>query len=151
LQDLRFNMAGTKPILVLLDVNMPEMSGFEFLEFMELENFPSNIDVIVVTSSIGEKDRLLAEQHPRFVRDLLTKPLQVLKTLRQLTSGRTAHNIENTISFICYANKLLRNLSPKIVCPETPIHFLDMIVLLDCFWKFYDIMCLSFICLADAI
>ncbi len=41
LDDLH-NKAGTKPILVLLDVKMPEISGFEFLEFMEFENFPSH-------------------------------------------------------------------------------------------------------------
>lgn len=66
-----------KRVLVLLDINMPEMSGFEFLEFMELGNFPLNIDVIVVTSSICEKDRLLADQHPRFLRNFVAKPLKV--------------------------------------------------------------------------
>lgn len=64
-------------VLVLLDINMPGMSGFEFLEFMELGNFPLNVDVILSTSSICEKDRLLAERHPRFLRDFVTKPLKV--------------------------------------------------------------------------
>ncbi|SDD85967.1 Response regulator receiver domain-containing protein [Pricia antarctica] len=65
-----------KSILVFLDLNMPKMSGFEFLEFMELEDFSLNVDVIVVTSSICENDRLLAELHPRFLRDFVTKPLK---------------------------------------------------------------------------
>ncbi len=75
--DLRFNVSKTEPVLVLLDINMPGMSGFEFLEFMELEGLPLNIDVIVVTSSISENGRLLAELYPRFLRDFVTKPLKV--------------------------------------------------------------------------
>lgn len=66
-----------KSVLVLLDINMPEMSGFEFLEFLELGNFLLTIDVILVTSSICESDRILAERHPRFLRDFVTKPLKV--------------------------------------------------------------------------
>ncbi len=77
LAELRSELChAKKSMLVLLDINMPEMSGFEFLEFMELEDFNLNVDVIVVTSSICENDRLLAELHPRFVRDFVTKPLK---------------------------------------------------------------------------
>lgn len=41
LDDLRFNVWGTEPILVLLDIHMPEMGDFDFLEFMALEDHPS--------------------------------------------------------------------------------------------------------------
>jgi CheY-like chemotaxis protein len=58
---------------------MPEMTGFEFLEFMVLEKFPTNIDVVMVTSSIFDEDRSMAETFPQFVKDFVSKPLQAEK------------------------------------------------------------------------
>lgn len=79
LDHLRFQETNSEPILILLDINMPEMTGFEFLEFMMLEEFPTNIDVVMVTSSIYDEDRRLAQTFPRFVKDFISKPLQAEK------------------------------------------------------------------------
>lgn len=85
LDDLRFKVGKLEPILVLLDISMPEMSGFEFLEFMDLEDFPSNIDVIIVTSSNSDQDKILAEQYPQFVRNFVSKPLKI-ENLKEITA-----------------------------------------------------------------
>jgi len=85
LDDLRFKVGKLEPILVLLDISMPEMSGFEFLEFMALEDFPTNIDVIIVTSSNSDQDKILAEQYPQFVRDFVSKPLRI-ENLKEITA-----------------------------------------------------------------
>jgi len=77
LADLRIKIGKSERILILLDINMPEMSGFEFLDIMEKEAFPHNIDVIIVTSSISEKDRTKAKEHSQFVIDFITKPLKL--------------------------------------------------------------------------
>ncbi len=86
LDDLRFKVGKLEPILVLLDISMPEMSGFEFLEFMALEDFPTTIDVIIVTSSSSDEDKTLAEQYPQFVRDFVSKPLKI-ENLKEITAG----------------------------------------------------------------
>ncbi len=83
LDDLRLMIGKPERILILLDVNMPEMSGFEFLEIMKREGFPDSIDVIIATSSISEKDRAQAKEHPQFVKDFITKPLK-LERLRAI-------------------------------------------------------------------
>jgi len=86
LDELRFKVEKQDPILVLLDINMPEMTGFEFLEFMILENFPQTIDVVIVTSSNLKEDMILAEQYPQYVRDFVTRPLTI-QSLREVTTG----------------------------------------------------------------
>lgn len=86
LDALRLDRDNTEPKLVLLDICMPEMNGFEFLEFMTLEEFPLNIDVIIVTSSTEQADRILAEQYPQFVNGFVQKPLQI-ENLVEIMSG----------------------------------------------------------------
>jgi len=86
LDDLRFNRSREETKLVLLDISMPEMTGFEFLEFMVLEEFPQNIDVVIVTSSNEPADKILAEQYPQFVKGFMQKPLQ-LENLKEILAG----------------------------------------------------------------
>lgn len=86
LDELRFKVEKQEPILVLLDINMPEMTGFEFLEFMILEKFPQTIDVVIVSSSNLKEDRILAEQYPQYVRDFVTRPLTIQR-LKEVTTG----------------------------------------------------------------
>ncbi len=64
------------PGYILLDLNMPEMNGFEFLEYFR-NNFQNRINqtkIIIATSSIREKDREKALDYS-FVERFEIKPL----------------------------------------------------------------------------
>ena len=50
--------AASKPSLILLDLMMPEMDGFEFLELLRGDAAFSNIPVVVMTTTdLSEADR----------------------------------------------------------------------------------------------
>ena len=65
------------PDLVFLDINMPGMNGFEFLE--EFKNFkgPSlnRIHVVMLTSSVSPKDLKEAGKFADHLSGYITKPL----------------------------------------------------------------------------
>jgi CheY-like chemotaxis protein len=77
LDDLRFREVQDERTLILLDINMPEMTGYEFLEFMTLENFPVSNEVLMVTSSERPEDREKAEEYSKYVKEFITKPLKI--------------------------------------------------------------------------
>ncbi len=52
-----------KPYLILLDLNMPRMNGFEFLEEIRRDAFLKEAPVFVLTTSNDEQDRVRAAQN----------------------------------------------------------------------------------------
>jgi len=58
---------------ILVDVNMPEMNGWEFLDEVSKIEFQSSVEVIMVTSLFDKSDRVRAKEYPLVV-DFLIKP-----------------------------------------------------------------------------
>lgn len=69
------------PTIILLDINMPVMNGFDFLDEYYKYGFNANeTTVIMLTSSVLESDKAKALKYNR-VHSFLTKPLTVEKVL----------------------------------------------------------------------
>jgi CheY-like chemotaxis protein len=62
--------------LILLDINMPVMSGWEFLDAIQDQPFAKHMKVAMVTSSVDASDKLKAKTYPQVV-GFLEKPITV--------------------------------------------------------------------------
>jgi two-component system chemotaxis response regulator CheY len=87
----RLSMGGFD--LVFLDLNMPDIGGYEVLEFVRGQDVMRDIPIIVVTTrgDDSSRERALAAGASRF----MTKPFepaQILGELRSLLSARASHS-----------------------------------------------------------
>lgn len=74
---LDFIHAETKPDKIILDLNMPGLSGFQFLELLSV--FPSNLlttEVYMLSSSIREEEHNECLKY-HFVKEFLVKPFKM--------------------------------------------------------------------------
>ncbi len=71
--------------LVLLDINMPGVSGWDFLDVLYREDLTARVRVAMVTSSVDTADKERARTYD-IVIDYIDKPLSFrnLKDLKQL-------------------------------------------------------------------
>jgi CheY-like chemotaxis protein len=64
-----------KPDLILLDLNMPKMNGFELLERLKALNYFTDVKIFVLTTSDDSEDKLSAWKGG--ISGYITKPLKL--------------------------------------------------------------------------
>ncbi len=108
------SVASQRPDLILLDVKMPEMDGFEVCRWLKSKSDQRNIPVIFI-SALGEMDQKIEGFKAGGV-DYITKPFQTeevlvrIKThlkLKELTEHLEQKVAERT-SELTHANRILR-------------------------------------------
>lgn len=67
-------IGNEEAVLILLDINMPEMNGWEFLSQLEQLGRKNNIFVIMVTSSIDRYDKEVAQRYSMVI-GFIEKPI----------------------------------------------------------------------------
>ncbi|MDF3819943.1 response regulator [Leptospira sp. 96542] len=73
------------PEVIFLDLNMPVMNGWEFLNHLQKQQTLLNIPIYILTSSIDPLDKERAKKFPN-VKGYLVKPLS-LRDLEKINSS----------------------------------------------------------------
>ena len=63
------------PDLVLLDINLPKLSGHDVLQYIKKSEKHSQVPVIMLTTSSSERDILSAYKH--YANCYITKPMEI--------------------------------------------------------------------------
>lgn len=77
--------ATVLPDLVLLDINLPRMNGLELLTIIKQDDYLKKIPVIMLTTSVSEKD--IFESYSNYANCFISKPvnlqqfMEVVKTI----------------------------------------------------------------------
>jgi CheY-like chemotaxis protein len=64
------------PHLILIDINMPVLNGWEFIETYEKMNIPKAVDMYMLSSSVYENDIEKAKTY-QVVKGFISKPLSI--------------------------------------------------------------------------
>ena len=64
------------PNLMLIDINMPIMNGWEFIEGYQMLNVQQNVDMYILSSSVYENDIEKTKSYP-LVKGFISKPLSI--------------------------------------------------------------------------
>ncbi len=68
--------SSNKPAVIFLDINLPAVSGWDFLDELRIINIERPIFVVMATSSINISDRKKAELYESVI-DFVEKPLSL--------------------------------------------------------------------------
>ena len=78
------NSANPKPDIILLDINMPEIDGWEFLDdYLKNNNGEGMAHIFMLSSSINQADFDKAKKYSEVV-DYIVKPFSKDKLLRAI-------------------------------------------------------------------
>ncbi len=66
-----------KTYVIFLDINMPNMNGWEFIEALESHAIKSNYFIYIITSSIDENDKHKSTTYSS-VKKFISKPLKTI-------------------------------------------------------------------------
>lgn len=72
--DINFNRANK--YLILLDINMPVMNGWDVLDILNTKSYCGEVNIVIVTSSVNKADHVKSKLYNSVIA-LIEKPISV--------------------------------------------------------------------------
>jgi PAS domain S-box-containing protein len=85
------------PDLILLDVNMPQMSGYEVCQHLKADDRTRDIPIIFISALEAVSDKVKAFQAGGV--DYITKPFQIEEVLARIETHLTLRRLQNQLRF----------------------------------------------------
>jgi CheY-like chemotaxis protein len=85
-------LSGERPDLIILDINMPEVSGIDFLEFLRRRKDMKDLPVVMLSTEAADVmvDKAMAIGADAYV----TKPVALEELEKAMEKALTAHGIQ---------------------------------------------------------
>ncbi|MEG0292015.1 MAG: EAL domain-containing protein [Anaerovoracaceae bacterium] len=123
MKDLREQLS-----LIILDIVMPEMDGYEFLEYKTSNKVFNNIPVVVITQQTGEAEELKALEHGAI--DFLTKPFnskiikhKVATIVKMRETAALVNAIEKDSTTSVYTKEALYQKTQRLIRDNLDVEF----------------------------
>lgn len=93
--DALANIADIKPDLILLDVMMPDMDGFQVLEILKQNPETNHIPVILISALNQTEDMVRGFEHGAY--DYITKPFKIEEVKARVFGALRMLRLQNTL------------------------------------------------------
>ncbi len=87
-----------RPTVVLLDIMMPHVSGFDVLDAVKLDQATKNIPIIILTNLAGEKDAQVAltKGAVKYIVKSAHEPREVVEIVKEIVKGYSRDELPTT-------------------------------------------------------
>lgn len=111
-----------QPQLVISDVMMPEMDGYELLKHLRGNLDTANIPVILLSAKVGEEAKI--ESVKAGANDYIYKPFRATELIEKVSAQITAHNMRRSIDHRIH--ELMKQAPAFIAILKGPDHIFDL-------------------------
>ncbi|MBC8433434.1 MAG: DUF4445 domain-containing protein [Desulfobacterales bacterium] len=108
-------MKKTPPDLVVLDIQLPGMKGYEVSQKMRANKATSHIPILMMTGGIIDKDKALEKSFRAGVTDFITKPIKMIEFTVRVKAALTIKRNYNFIQKELNKRKLPKKVTKKKV------------------------------------
>ncbi|UCD32497.1 MAG: DUF4445 domain-containing protein, partial [Desulfobacterales bacterium] len=106
---------NSPPDLVILDIQLPGIKGYEVSQKMRANKATANIPILMMTGGVIDKDKALAKSFKAGVTDFITKPIKTIELSARVKAALTIKRNYNLLQKELNKQKLPKKVAKKKV------------------------------------